>query len=133
MKSEERASSAGVGAPVAARLQAIRAQIEIEKTKLGSGAGKDGGELVEEIGTYEELQTELQFAEQAYTSAKGALDVARTEARRQTRYLAAHIEPTVAQSSQYPGRYTLSAIAVGLLILVWGLLTLVYYNIGDRR
>ncbi|RMF37605.1 MAG: sugar transporter [Alphaproteobacteria bacterium] len=115
------------------KIAAIRAQIEDEKAKLGSGGTAAGGELAEEIGTYEELQTELGFAEQAYTLAKGQFDQARIDARRKTRYLAAHIQPTLAESSQYPQRYTMSAILIGLLFFAWGMFSLILYNVRDRR
>ena len=59
--------------------------------------------------------------------------LARAEARRQSRYLAAHVEPTLAESSLYPRRALLSGLVGLFLLLGWGVLMLVYYNVRDSR
>ena len=58
---------------------------------------------------------------------------ARAEARRQSRYLAPHIQPTVAESSLYPRRVLLAGLTALFLVLGWGILMLVYYNVRDNR
>lgn len=113
------------------RIRAIEAQIELEKDKLGSQT--DERALADRIGAFEELSTDLDFAEESYTIAKAAFDEARIEARRQTRYIAAHIEPTLSQSPQYPERGLIAALLLGALVTVWGLSMLVWYNVHDRR
>ncbi|GIX12465.1 MAG: hypothetical protein KatS3mg118_0424 [Paracoccaceae bacterium] len=115
------------------RIRAIEQQIEAEKSRLGTGGEQTHTALADRIGAFEELTTDLQFAEEAYKQAKAAYDLARIEARRQSRYLAAHIEPTFAQSSQYPQRWLLAFLAIGALVALWGLMMLVWYNVGDRR
>lgn len=116
------------------RIKAIESQIGVEKTKLGSGSeGGDSAVLSAQIGTFEELKTDLGFAEQAYLAAQTAFDQARIEARRQSRYLAVHIEPTLSEESQYPSRLLLSFLGIGALLAAWGLMMLLIYNLGDRR
>ena len=51
----------------------------------------------------------------------------------QTRYLAAHITPTVAQRSLEPSRPWLLALGAGLAFVLWSILILVYYSVRDRR
>ena len=85
------------------------------------------------IGAYEELQVDMEFANTAYTQALGGLSAARAEARRQSRYLAPHIQPTFAESSLYPRRPMLAGLTGLFLVLGWGILMLVYYNVRDNR
>ena len=74
-----------------------------------------------------------EFAEETYRAALAALDVARANASRQSRYLAAYIQPTRAQSSEFPQRGMLLGLTFLLVLLSWAILALVYYSIRDRR
>ena len=85
------------------RVRVIRAQIAKERDKLGfGGTGGDNNAYADLAGEYESLTVDQQFAEQTYTAALAAYDSAKAEERRQTRYLAAHVLPTLAQKSEYP-------------------------------
>ncbi len=59
--------------------------------------------------------------------------MARAEARRQSRYLAAHVEPTLAERALYPRRATITGLAALFLLLGWSVLMLVWYNVRDNR
>jgi capsular polysaccharide transport system permease protein len=113
------------------RIEAIRSQIASERAAIGQSAGT-GAALTEVIGQYEELLVDLEFAQNAYTSAMAAVERARAEARRQSRYLAVHIAPRPAEESLYPNRWIYSGMIVLALLAGWSLLVLVYYNIRDR-
>ncbi len=121
------------------RIIAISDRIEDERANLGvpdaaSGAASGpGGAMPEVVGDFEALKVDLEFASQAYTQALANLTLARAEARRQSRYLAAHVEPTLAESSLYPRRAMLSGLTGLFLLLGWGVLMLVYYNVRDNR
>jgi len=121
------------------RITAISDRIEDERANLGvpdaaSGAASGpGGAMPEVVGDFEALKVDLEFASQAYTQALANLTLARAEARRQSRYLAAHVEPTLAESSLYPRRAMLSGLTGLFLLLGWGVLMLVYYNVRDNR
>ena len=68
------------------------------------------------------------------TDADGATyDQALAEARRKSRYLAAYIKPTLAQSSEYPRKEMLLGILTFFLISAWGIAILIYYSVRDRR
>ena len=113
------------------RIDAITARIEEERNSLGV-VGVEGA-LPDVIGAYEELRVDLEFANATYTQALAALSAARAEARRQSRYLAPHIQPTLAESALYPQRLLLSGLAALFLMLGWGVLMLIYYNVRDNR
>ena len=113
------------------RITAISDRIENERTTLG--APGNTGKLPEVVGHFEALKVDLEFASQAYTQALANLALARAEARRQSRYLAAHVEPTLAEASLYPRRAMLSGLTGLFLLLGWGVLMLVYYNVRDNR
>jgi capsular polysaccharide transport system permease protein len=113
------------------RIDAITARIEEERTSLGV-VGVEGA-LPDVIGAYEELRVDLEFANTTYTQALAALSAARAEARRQSRYLAPHIQPTRAESPLYPRRLLLSGLTGLFLLLGWGVLMLIYYNVRDNR
>jgi capsular polysaccharide transport system permease protein len=115
----------------ARRINAIDARIEAERTALGV-SGADPA-LADVVGTYEGLKVDLEFASAAYTQGMAALTAARAEARRQSRYLAPHVQPTAAQAALYPRRALLAGLILLFLTLGWGILMLVYYNVRDSR
>ena len=113
------------------RITAVEGRIEAERASLGVSGTEDA--LPEVVGRYEELVVDLEFANTAYTQTLAGLTAARAEARRQSRYLAAHVRPTLAESSLYPRRALLSGLVGLFLMLGWGVLMLIYYNVRDNR
>jgi capsular polysaccharide transport system permease protein len=121
-----------------ARVSVIEARIAAERQKLGlgegtAGAGPGGAAYAATVGEYERLRIELDFAEQSYGAARAAHDAAVAEARRQGRYLAAHVAPTRAESARFPRRETILATLAAFLVLGWATLALVAYALRDRR
>ena len=116
------------------RLEVIRTRIAAERQKLGfdSGGGV-GTAFADLVGEYERLVVDREFAEQSYVSALAAYDSARGDAKRQNRYLAAYMQPTVAQTPQYPLRGVLLLVVTVFLFLAWSTVTLVAYSVKDRR
>ncbi|MCB1366836.1 MAG: sugar transporter [Rhodobacteraceae bacterium] len=115
------------------KIAVIEARIADERNKFsigGSGGGEAFATLVSE---YEGLQVEREFAEQSYLAAQSAYNGARAEAQRQSRYLAAYVEPTLAETAQYPQRLTLLGLVTLFIFVIWSILVLVYYSIKDRR
>jgi capsular polysaccharide transport system permease protein len=118
------------------RLEVINERIAQERLKLG-GSGQlpqegDRG-FADIIGEYERLVVDREFAQEAYISARAAHDSALSEATRKSRYLAAYMEPTQAQSAAYPERLTLQIVIALFLFLLWSVGVLVYYSVKDRR
>lgn len=116
------------------RLVVIETRIDAERRKLGIG-GENGSEsgMADIMGEYERLTVELEFAERTYTTALASYDASLAEARRKSRYLAAYMQPTKAESSIYPERPILLGTVALFLFLSWSIGALVYYSIRDRR
>lgn len=117
------------------RIEVIENRIEEERRKLGVSGAVAGaaGVYADLVGQFESLQVDLEFAEKAYVSALSAHDTAVAEARRQSRYLAAYLEPTLAETPRYPQRAIILTVLALLLIGLWTILVLVYYSLRDRR
>lgn len=117
------------------RVAVIEKRIEEERRKRGiSGGAVSDQELFSTlVGEYERLVVDREFAEKTYVSALATRDASLAEARRQSRYLAAHIEPTHAQRAQYPQRDVILSLLVLFLFVSWAILLLVFYSLKDRR
>ncbi|MDG1067734.1 MAG: sugar transporter, partial [Sulfitobacter sp.] len=116
-------------------IQVIRERIAGERNTLSSSdtqAGGTGDDYPKLIAEYEGLVVNREFAEENYRAALAALDLARANASRQSRYLATFIEPTLAQTSEYPRRMVIFGLAALFLTLGWAIMALVYYSIRDR-
>ncbi|QIE55814.1 sugar transporter [Pikeienuella piscinae] len=113
------------------RIRSLEAAISEERAKLASnGAGET---LSEAVGKFEELTVDRELAEQAYAVALASFENAKGEARRQQRYLSAHVAPTLAQTAEYPERYMLGGLSFVFLFMGWVVLVMIAYNIKDRR
>ena len=89
--------------------------------------------LADIVGEYERLAVDREFAERAYITALSSYDAAQAEARRKSRYLAAYMEPTLAETAEYPRRATLSMLITLFVFLAWAIGALVIYSVKDRR
>ncbi|MFK7944721.1 MAG: capsule biosynthesis protein, partial [Paracoccaceae bacterium] len=116
------------------RLATLDARIVQERTRLGSGtAQQNGRQMADIVGDYEELVVDREFAEQAYTLALATYEQAQAEARRQSRYLAVHIQPTLSEEAEYPDRPTWLGATFALTLAVWAISMLIIANIRERR
>ncbi|AFL51449.1 capsular polysaccharide transport system permease protein [Sinorhizobium fredii] len=120
------------------RIESLEQQIAVERQRLGTGEKTSAAEdpnapdVAGRIAEFEELETEREFAERAYTAALGALEKARVEANNRQRYLALFIEPTLSEMAQYPARLLNSLLVILGLLFTWGIGVMSYYNIRDR-
>jgi capsular polysaccharide transport system permease protein len=117
------------------RIEVIRARIMEEREKFGIGGegGPNGEDYATLIAEFERLTVDREFAEEAYKNALSAYNGALGEAQRQSRYLAAHVAPTLAETPQYPQRMVFTALAALFLLLGWAIVILIYYSVRDRR
>lgn len=117
------------------RIDVIRERIQIERqtfTSDNTDTGAVGEDYPSLISEFESLNVDLEYAEETYRAALTALQVARDDAARQSRYLAVYIKPTLAEASEYPKRPLFSALAGLFLVLFWTIGVLIYYSIRDR-
>lgn len=84
------------------------------------------------IAQYESLLVNQIFAETTYQAALTAFDAARSNASRQTLYLANFIQPSLAQRAQYPQTILIIALTAGFMTLIWSIMALIYYSLRDR-
>ncbi|WP_135507420.1 capsule biosynthesis protein [Roseovarius aestuariivivens] len=116
------------------RVAVIESRIEAERNKLGissvDNAANDA--FADLVGEFERLSAERDFAQESYTAARAAYEAAIAEARRQSRYLAAHVRPTLAEAPTHPQRYTLLALTMLFAFLSWAILVLAGYALRDR-
>ena len=115
------------------RIAAIEGRIAQERTKLGVGEDGDLSGFATLFGDYERLKVDVTFAEGTYLAALNAYDGAETEAQRKSRYLAAFVEPTLAEASTAPNRPLLLALVFAIGFFTWAILVLIYYALRDRR
>lgn len=116
------------------RIEAIRERIAEERASFANsevgGVGRDYPTLMSE---YEGLTVDREYAEESYRAALTALDVARAKAARQSRYLATYIQPTLPQEAEFPQREMILGLGALFLFLAWGIVSLIYYSLRDRR
>ena len=117
------------------RIRTLDNRISEERTRLGTGTAPDGSSrpLAAVVGDYEELVVDREFAEQAYTLALATYEQAQAEARRQNRYLAVHIRPTLSEKAEYPDRVVWLITIAALAFAFWSVLSLLLANIRERR
>ena len=114
------------------RIEVISNRIETERARIA--ASDDGSQgYADLVAEYEGLRLESEFAERAYVAARAGLDAAIASAQRKSRYLAVYMPATLAETAQYPRRWTLSLLVAGLLFTGWSILALSYYAVRDRR
>ncbi|MEL7087752.1 MAG: sugar transporter, partial [Planctomycetota bacterium] len=61
-----------------------------------------------------------------------AMDLARDDVIRQSRYLATYIRPTLAETAQYPQRDVILGLVTLFALLSWAVGCLIFYSIRDR-
>lgn len=112
----------------------IEERIAAERRRLGAGERRVSGEdYATTLAEYARLAVDLEIAEEAYASARAARELARADARRQSRYLAAHVQPTRAERATAPNRALIFGLIGFFLVLGWSLAALVFYALRDRR
>ncbi len=95
----------------------LAAQIANESRRLVNPAGERG--LNESIAQFEDAILEKEFAQSAYHSALTSLELARSDASRQHRYLATIASPSTPDDASYPKRLlgTLTAFILSLALV----------------
>ena len=135
------------------RIDSIKRQIDTERGRLGRGeltvadagiAGRDSGgdaaldpsdaladpgdggpeSLNSSVSEYEVLKVDLEFRQRAYLSALSSLELARVEADRQQRYLAAFVLPSTPEKALYPQAFLSLALIGVVAFLIWGVLVM---------
>jgi capsular polysaccharide transport system permease protein len=116
------------------RVFVIEKRIKSERSKLGIGtSGEEGDVFANLVGEYEGLIVDREFAETAYVTALAGFDGAQAAARKQSRYLAAHVRPTLAEKAEYPQRLNIFLLCAMFLCFAWTIMVLIFYSLRDRK
>jgi len=91
------------------RIEALERQIAVERARRTQGEGT----LAQQLGSFERLMLEREFADRQLASATASLEAARVEAQRQQVYIARVVEPNLAVYPLYPRKL----ISVGSVFL----------------
>lgn len=115
------------------RIEVVRDRIQQERRNFAEqDVTVDETDYPRLIAQYESLLVDQGFAESTYQAALTALDAARSNASRQSLYLASFIKPTLAQRAAYPQRFLIAGLALFFLTLLWSVMALIYYSLRDR-
>ncbi|WP_298817910.1 RkpR, polysaccharide export protein [uncultured Roseibium sp.] len=120
------------------QIYALEGEIASVRQRLGTGGASEAGlgdgrkNLSLRLADYQELAVEEEFAQQLYVTSLASLEKARQEADNKSLYLATFIRPTLSEEAQYPGRFLYSLAAFLMLLGLWSVAVLLYYNIRDR-
>ncbi len=120
-------------ADIERRIRSIRGQIQAERSQVREDSEGGNNAYSALIAEFEALRADQEFAEKAYLSARAARDSALAEAQRQSRYLASYVEPTLAETAEFPRRFVLLGLIAGFLFVTWAIGTMIYYSLRDRR
>ena len=118
------------------QIEALEGEIQQQLARFGSGGEGDSvrrRNLSDVVNEYSELIVEQEFAEKAYTSALSSLETSQAEARRQERYFAIVVKPTLPEGALYPERILNTLLAIALLLIVWLLVYLLVQAVRDHR
>jgi capsular polysaccharide transport system permease protein len=122
-------------------IAALQSQVDAKRAELGGGESSNTSNPTENgrrdsistrIANYSELALEEEFSQQLYTTTLAGLEKARMEANEKQMYLATFIYPTLSEKAQYPSRFLISIAAFFLLLGLWAVGVLLYYNARDR-
>ena len=115
------------------KIDAIKDLIKAERDGFGGGENGDLATFSKQLSEFQGLLVDVEFAEKSYVSSQAAYNAAVAEARRNSRYLAMHIEPTLAETPEYPQRILILITLAGLLLVSWSIIVMIYYSLRDRR
>ncbi len=115
-----------------ARLQSLKAQQTALEGEATVNPTTRNEALSRMLSSYEELESERQFAETAYQHALAALDRARANADRQQVYLADFIPPSRPEAARYPRRWRSLGIVFAAAFVVWAIGNLMVRSIRDH-
>ncbi len=118
------------------QIAALDTQVEQQLSEIGSGTGdaSDGNNrnLSDQLGDYNELLLEQEFAEKAYTTALSSLETSQAEARKQERYFAIVVAPTKPEVALFPTSALNTLIAFACFMLLWLATYLIIQSVRDH-
>ena len=115
-----------------ARIQSLEAQRRSVESEVTDTEKTRSEALSRVMGSYEQLEAERTFAENAYQRALQALDRSRMNADRQQVYLASFVRPTLPEKALYPRRLLSLTVVFVIAFGVWGIGGLMLRSVRDH-
>ena len=118
-----------------ARIKSLEAQkrsLAREATGSETPDKPHDGALTQVLGSYEQLENERKFAENAYQHSLRTLDEARSNADRQRVFVASYIPPSLPEEALYPRRWRSVGTVALLAFALWGIGSLSVQSIRDH-
>lgn len=115
-----------------ARIRSLRRQRRAVESQVTATAATRAPALSRLLDSYEPIEAERRFAENAYQHALQALDRARLNANRQQVYLAVFVRPSLPQEALYPHRLRSLGLVFLIAFAVWGIGCLAVQSVRDH-
>lgn len=115
-----------------ARIRSLAAQQQSLASELTETEKSRTQALSEMMGSYEELQDQRRFAENAYQHALEGLDRARIAAQRQQIYVADFVRPSLPEEALYPRRLHALGVVFLIAFAVWAIGALTIRSVRDH-
>lgn len=112
------------------KVRSLAGQAASESQRLVNPKGEKG--LNASLAAFESVVVEKEFATQAYQSTLASLELARSDAVRQHRYLARITEPSLSDEAQYPRRFFSVFTAFVASFLLFGIGSLVVAAVREH-
>ena len=112
------------------RIGVIDQQLAELKKKLTDTQGKDT--VSEQIGTFEQIKLEEQFAEQMYAISMSSYNKARQELEKQQLYLVTVVAPTLPESATFPRPFANTILLFFVLLCAWAIVVLLVASVEDH-
>ena len=114
--------------PLRAREQALADEISRERAQVAPGEG----DLAAKLAEFERLELQQKFADRAVEAALAALEVARSEARRQHVFLDRVVTPNLPDEATEPRRLETILTVSGLNAIGWGVAWLLFTGLREH-
>ena len=119
------------------QLRSLESELTSRRQIIGSGDDNATGaerttNRSAQLGTFDRLNVELEFAEKAYTTALASLEQSQAEARKQERYFAIVVSPTKPSVPLYPLSIVNTLLAFVAFFMLWLVIYLVVQNVRDH-
>ncbi|MGE3744683.1 MAG: lipopolysaccharide biosynthesis protein [Sphingomonadaceae bacterium] len=115
-------------AALASRAAALKRQVDTQAGRLTGGAGT----IAAELGTYEKLKLEQEFAANRYSAAAASLEKARDEAIKQQLFIVRVVEPNMPVKALYPERLKIVLTIFASLLLIYGIGWLIVAGVKEH-
>jgi capsular polysaccharide transport system permease protein len=115
-----------------ARIRSLEAQRRSVESEVTDTEKTRSAALSRVMGSYEQLESERTFAENAYQHALQSLDRSRMNADRQQVYVASFVQPTLPEEALYPRRLRSIGVVFLIAFSIWAIGGSIFQSVRDH-